>query len=145
MLKELMHEKLNESRKNRNIIAKEAYEAVVVSILNAEKSGKFKFPLSEDDIIFIIQKEVKKYKESQSFYKVEDPHYAEFQTKINTLTEYLPKELSEDEVKLIIKKTIESDTSNNQGKIIGLVIKQIGNRFDKAKIANMVKEYLSGV
>lgn len=140
-----MHTKLNESRKSRDNISKDAYEAVVVSILNTEKSGKFNLPLSEDDVVSIINKEVKKYKESQSFYKSEDPHYLELQAKINILVEYLPKELSEDEVKLIIKNTIEADTSKNQGKIIGAVIKQIGNRFDKSKIANMVKEYLMKV
>lgn len=136
MLKELMHEKLNESRKNRDELSKEAYEAVVVSILNTEKSGKFQLPLTDNNIVDIILKEVKKYKESQSFYKVEDPHYIELQSKIDILSIYLPKELSEEEVKNIIHKYYDG----NKGKTIGMVVKEVGNRFDKSKIAKMVNE-----
>ena len=149
MLKELMHEKLNEARKMKNDLCRGAYEAVVVSILNAEKSGKYKSPLTDEDIINIIQKEVKKFKESQSFYKIEDPHYSELQEKINILTKYLPKELSLEEVNKIVEDVVSSEflvngSHINNGKVIGLVVKQVGNRFDKSKIADIVKNYLAG-
>ena len=41
----------------------------------------------------------------------------------------------------IIKEKTEIET--NMGKIIGLVVKEIGNQFDKSKIAPLVKQVLS--
>ena len=56
---------------------------------------------------------------------------------INELSQYLPKQMSEVEVIEIIKKLKETET--NTGKLIGLTVKEVGNRFDKSKIAALVK------
>jgi uncharacterized protein YqeY len=45
--------------------------------------------------------------------------------------------MSEDEVIEIIRRIKE--TESNMGKVIGLTVKEVGNRFDKSKIAQLVK------
>jgi hypothetical protein len=45
--------------------------------------------------------------------------------------------MSEDEVIAIIRRIKE--TEPNLGKVIGLTVKEVGNRFDKSKIAALVK------
>ena len=55
--------------------------------------------------------------------------------------EYLPKQLTEEEVIEIIKRVKGNET--NMGKIIGLTAKEVGNSFDKKKIAALVKGVLS--
>jgi uncharacterized protein YqeY len=56
---------------------------------------------------------------------------------LKELSQYLPKQMSEDEVIEIIKRIKETET--NMGKVIGLTVKEVGNRFDKSKIAQLVK------
>jgi uncharacterized protein YqeY len=46
--------------------------------------------------------------------------------------------MSEEEVIAIIKRIKE--TEPNMGKVIGLTAKEVGNRFDKSKIAALVKK-----
>ena len=57
---------------------------------------------------------------------------------LEELSQYLPKQMSEEEVIEIIEKF--KGTETNLGKLIGLVVKEVGNRFDKAKIAGLVKQ-----
>jgi hypothetical protein len=45
--------------------------------------------------------------------------------------------MSEEEVIAIIKRLKETET--NVGKLIGLTVKEVGNQFDKSKIAALVR------
>jgi hypothetical protein len=45
--------------------------------------------------------------------------------------------MTEEEVIEIIKRLKENEP--NMGKLIGLTVKEVGNRFDKSKIAALVK------
>ena len=72
--------------------------------------------------------------------------YESLMLQIAELMVYMPQEMSTDEVCAIIKKEAEtmiSSNSLNKGKLIGTTIKQIGDRFDKSKISNMVGEVLN--
>lgn len=142
MIKELIIEKWKEAYKNKDEILKSAFAMVKAKILVEEKSGKYELPLTDEVVVAVITKEVKELKETQTFYKPEDQMYAEIEAKINALSEYLPKQMSEDEVKSIIIKLKE--TENNMGKLIGLTIKEVGNRFDKSQISRLVKEVING-
>lgn len=138
MLKDIIIEKWKESYKNKDIVAKSTYESVKAKILIEEKSGKHVLPLSNNIITSIIIKEVKELKETQSYYKIEDPAFVDIERKISLLSEYLPKQLSVEEVKSIILKL--SLTETNKGKLTGLVIKEIGNSFDKSQVGKLVNE-----
>lgn len=120
---------------------KSAFAMVKAKILVEEKSGKYELPLTDSIVENLIIKEVKELKETQSFYKQDGNEYKDIQIKINALSEYLPKQLTEDEVKSIIFKLKENET--NKGKIIGLVVKEVGSKFDKSKVAQLVNEVLN--
>ena len=137
-IKEIILSKWKESYKVKDNVLKSAYEAVKAKILVEEKSGKHTLPLTDDVLINIITKEVKELKETQSYYKCEDQQYKDIERKINALSEYLPQQLTREEVKNIILKLKETET--NVGKLIGLTVKEVGNRFDKAQISQIVKE-----
>jgi uncharacterized protein YqeY len=57
---------------------------------------------------------------------------------LKELSQYLPKQMSEADVIEIIKRL--KKTEANPGKLIGLTVKEVGNRFDKSKIAALVKQ-----
>ena len=141
MLIEIIRRKYDEARKEKDELAKEAYNAAIAKILILEKSGKYTLPLADDIVENAIQKQVNEYKETQSYYVLNKEEWDRFQTKINVLTQYLPKAMTEEEVMEIIKE--EAINCQVKGKLIGAVIKRIGNRFDKAKIAGLVNKIMN--
>jgi uncharacterized protein YqeY len=106
-------------------------------IMMAENSGQYDLPLTDEQIVNLIAKEVKERGELLDIYRPEDEPFILAEYTINELSQYLPKQLSEAEVIEIIKKLKE--TEPNTGKLIGLTVKEVGNRFDKSKIAALVK------
>ena len=137
MLKELINEKWKEAFKNRDTNKRTAYELIKQRILVAEKSGQFELPLSDEQITNLIIKEVKERQDVLTFYKPEDEIYITAKAVIDELEQYLPKQMSEEEVIAIIKRLKETET--NVGKLIGLTVKEVGNQFDKSKIAALVR------
>ena len=142
MLQQMINDKWKEAFKAKNTVLKSAYECVKAKILVEEKSGKYELPLSDEVILNILIKEVKELKETQTFYKTEDNKYIEIQLKIDALSEYLPKQLTVEEVQNIINKIVAGGETNI-GRITGLVVKEVGSRFDKSKISSLVREVMS--
>lgn len=136
-LKETINEKWKEAFKAHNTERRTAYELIKQRIMVAEKSGQVNLPLSDEYIINLISKEIKEREDILTFYKPEDEQYIMAKAVIKELNQYLPKQMSEEEVIEIIKKI--KATESNVGKVIGLTVKEVGNRYDKAKIAALVK------
>lgn len=136
-LKETFKQKFIEAFKTREYIRRYPYEVINNKIMIAEKSGQFELPLTDEQIINIIVKECKEREELLTIYKPEDEQYILADYALKELAQYLPKQMSEEEVIEIIKKLKEIES--NPGKLIGLTVKEVGNRFDKSKIATLVK------
>lgn len=138
MMKELINEKWKEAFKARDMEKRTAYEMIKQKILVAEKSGQYELPLTDEQITNLIIKEIKEREDVMQFYKPEDDAYKMAVAIIAELEQYLPKQMTEEEVVAIIKRIKE--TEPNMGKVIGLTVKEVGNRFDKSKIAALVKQ-----
>lgn len=141
MLQEQINQRWKEFFKARDVIGKSAFESVRAKILVAEKSGKYEIPLTDEIIENIIIKEVKELQETKTYYKPDDQQYKDLDYKISLLSEYLPKQIGADEVKEIIKRLFEQE--KNKGKLIGLTVKEVGSKFDKSKVAQLVNEVVS--
>ena len=137
MLKELINDKWKEAFKARDMEKRTVYEMLKQRIMVAEKSGQFELPLTDEQITNLIVKEIKEREDVLQFYKPEDEAYKMATAIIKELDQYLPKQMSEEEVVAIIKRIKE--TEPNMGKVIGLTVKEVGNRFDKSKIAALVR------
>lgn len=138
MLKETINEKWKEAFKARDMEKRTAYEMIKQKILVAEKSGQYQLPLTDEQITNLIVKEIKEREDIMQFYKPEDDAYKMAVAIIAELEQYLPKQMTEEEVIAIIKRIKE--TEPNMGKVIGLTVKEVGNRYDKGKIAALVKQ-----
>ena len=136
-LKEVINQKFIEAFKTREAIRRFPYEVMKQKIMVADKSGQFELPLTDEQIVNLIAKECKERADIMTFYGPNDEQYILAKYTIEELEQYLPKQMTEEEVIEIIKKLKESES--NPGKLIGLTVKEVGNRFDKAKIAALVK------
>lgn len=104
--------------------------------------------LGDDEIIALFAKEAKKRQESADLYKQggsEDRAAAELAEK-QIIENYLPKQLSEVEIRQLIEAAITEVNDSSMramGSIISLVKQKSGGAADGAVIARLVKERLS--
>lgn len=104
-------------------------------------------PLPDGDVVAIVQKEVKKRRDSiEQFEKGGRPELAEKEKKeIVTLEEFLPKALSPEELERLVKATI-SEVGATSKKDMGAVIKAVqakaAGRADGKSISGLVGKLL---
>ena len=132
--------------------AKDAFRTSVLRMLKSaliyEKTNGSKHDLSDDDVLAIIKRQIKTRKSSIDEYtSYNRMDLADsLQKEIDILNEYLPKELSDEELEKIVNETITKVNAESI-KQMGLVIKTIsgeyGARCDMAKVSKLVKEKLS--
>ena len=146
MLKEKLLEDLKNSMKDKNIVRKNAIQMVRAAILQVEKDKQI--VLEDDQIIEIIAKESKKRKDSLVDYEKSgrEDLINEIKEEIQILAEYLPKQLSIDEVETIVREVIavEGATSmKDMGKVMKSAKEKIGAASDGKTINEVVKKLLS--
>ena len=137
-LQEVINESWKIAFKARDEVRRSTYELLKQRFLVAEKSGKYDLPLSDEVIQDLIVKEYKERAGILEVYKPTDDTYILTKQQMEVLEMYLPRQMSEEEVTDIIKRLAENET--NPGKLIGLTVKEVGNKFDKSKIAGLVKQ-----
>ena len=140
MLYDIIKQKNTQAIKNRNPLLRSAYGNVLAKIMVAEKSGNYSTPLEDAVIENLIVKEIKELEETRSFYQPIDDKYEDISIQIAELNQYLPKALTEAEVKIMIFSHIALTNETNAGKITGAIAKQVGNRFDKKLIKGLVDD-----
>lgn len=143
-LEENMRKRFNHGRKINCAHIKQVYGNIFAKMLVMKKAGAKEIELTEDQIISLIQKEVKEIKEEMAFYKEGDARWRELDREIYEISQWLPRDYTEEEVIDIIKKVISSQASPIKGKIIGMVAKEVGSRFDKSKLPMLVEQQLKG-
>lgn len=117
------------------------------SALKNEEINK-KSPLTDDEVLAIIKKQVKTRKDSMNEYaSYNRMDLADsLQKEIDILNEYLPEELSDEELEKIVKETItkvKAESIKQMGMVIKTISSEYGARCDMAKVSKLVKEKLS--
>ena len=145
MLKEKLMEDLKEAMRSKNEIKKNTVQMVRAAILQIEKDKGIQ--VEDDRILEIIAKEVKSKRDAlKDFEKAERQDLID-QTnqEIAVLQEYLPKQLSREEIKVELEKII-AEVGATSMKDMGAVMKEakaeIGTAADGKSINEVVKELL---
>jgi len=145
MLKEKLLEDLKISMREKNVVRKNTVQMVRAAILQIEKDTGNE--VDDTKIIDIIAKEMKKKKDAMKDFERAQRQDLINQTKeeMAVLEEYLPKQLSADEIKAIVSKVIE-EIGATSIKDMGAVMKEakarIGAGADGKAINEVVKELL---
>lgn len=146
MIKEKLLNDLKESMKDKNLIRKNTIQMVRAAVLQVEKDKQIE--LTDEQVIEIIAKESKKRKDAEAEFERSGREDLIKQNKeeIEILAEYLPKQLSVEEVETIVKTVIE-ETGATSMKDMGTVMKsakeKIGASADGKTISDVVKKLLS--
>jgi hypothetical protein len=113
-----------------------------------EARGLGKDPLSDDDILALLQKMTKQRQESISIYEANGrPELAAGErAEVAIISEFLPQQLGEDEMRAAIKAAVAetgATSVKDMGKVIGKLRADYAGRMDFGKASGMVKEALA--
>ena len=143
---QIMDEMKNAMRA-KDTIALEALRAIKSELLLAQTSSGSKEEITEADEIKILQKLVKMRKDSASIFTSQNrPDLAEPElAQIAIIEKFLPAQLSEAEVEVVIAKIIvETGASGiaSMGKVMGLATAKLGGTAEGKTISTIVKKLL---
>lgn len=146
MLKEKLLDDLKNCMKEKNVVRKNVIQMVRAAILQEEKDKQI--TLDDNQIVEIIAKESKKRKDSLVDYEKSgrEDLIAEIKQEIDILSEYLPKQLSQEEVEAIVKEVInevEATSIKDMGKVMKAAKEKIGAASDGRTINEAAKKLLS--
>jgi uncharacterized protein YqeY len=145
-LKEKINEDMKAAMKSGNKIKLETVRSIRALILEFEKSGANK-ELNPEDEIKLLSTAAKKRKESiEQYEKAGRQDLVEKeQAELNILMEYLPKQLSEKEIQMEIKRIADELGANSKEdfpKLMPAVMKELKGRADGKIVKQEVEKYL---
>ncbi len=144
-LKEQLKADFKSAMKNKDAMRKEVVQLVRAGVLQIEKDEQ----IEADDavVISVVQKEVKKRHELIEEAGDERPDIKEKAEKeIAVLEEYLPEQLSEEELTEIVKKKIDelgADSMRDMGPVMKAVLAEVAGQADGGEVSRIVKGFLS--
>ena len=137
---------IKEAMKNKNVELRDCLRMVVDK---AKTAMKEKNPteviedIPDDVIINAVQKEMKQLKQTaDALYGKEDSnYYQETIYKISILSQYLPKQMTKEEVEDAVEKILSSGEYQNFGMKMKVVMSELKGKADNNIIKEVVETY----
>lgn len=126
-----------------------ALRAIKSMILLAETEKGASGAVSADAEMKLLMKAVKQRKDSAQIYKEQgrDDLHAVEMAEVGVIEKYLPKQLSEEEIRVEVQKIIDqvgASGPQDMGKVMGTATKALAGKADGKTISVMVKSILTG-
>ncbi len=144
-LKERLLDDLKAAMRHKDKIRKDTIQMARSAMLQVEKDNKV--TLDDDGIIEVIAKEVKKRRDSMPDYEKSGRQdlVDNLKIEIDVLLQYLPQQLTEVELEVIVKDVIQetgASSAKDIGKIMQSVLPKVKGRADGKMINQIAKKYL---
>ncbi|PIR58102.1 MAG: glutamyl-tRNA amidotransferase [Parcubacteria group bacterium CG10_big_fil_rev_8_21_14_0_10_38_31] len=159
-LKEKIQQDFKEAFKSKEEVKVSTFKILQSEIRNAEIAKKTKLAkegntvdidtksqLNDEEVIQVVGKEAKKRKDALEIYKKEGR--SELQKReedeLAVLVNYLPKQLSEDEVRKIVEESLKESGATgpeDMGKIMKVLMPKVKGKADGNIVNNIVKEVM---
>lgn len=144
-LKEKLMEDLKASMKSKNKVKKDTVTMVRAAIKQREVDERIE--LSDAEIVDIIAKQVKQKKDSITDFEKGNRQDLIDQTneEIKILLEYLPPQLSDEELDSIVKEAIDTtgaQTKKDMGKLMAFIMPKVKGKADGKHVNEIVAKYI---
>ncbi len=144
-LKERLLDDMKAAMRDKDTIRKNTIQMARSAVLQVEKDNKV--TLDDDGIIEIIAKEVKKRRDSMPDFEKSGRQdlVDNLKIEIDVLLQYLPQQLTEVELEVIVKDVIQetgASSAKDIGRIMQSVLPRVKGRADGKMINQIVKKYL---
>ena len=151
MLRDDINKDLKEAMKAKNERTVSTLRMVNSTLKNAdiEARGTGKSALGDAEVLAVLQKMIKQRQESVELYRKggRDDLVAQEEGEIAIISAYLPKQMSEAEMKAVIDAAVaETGASGmkDMGRVIGVLRGKYAGQMDMAKASALVKTRLAG-
>lgn len=147
-LKEKLQADLTDAIRSRNEVVSGTVRMLLAAITNEEVAGKAAKVLTEAEIITVLSREAKKRREAVEAYTQakRDDLAGKEKAEAAVIANYLPEQLSEDEIKKLIADAI-AETGAKGPAGMGLVMKvlqpKIAGKADGGVVSGLVKAALA--
>ena len=146
-LKEQLTNDMKEAMKNHEKDRLAVIRMVRGAIRQQEIDGQKE--LGDEDVIAVLSKEVKMRKDSLEEFKKggREDLVEKTQAEIDVLMPYLPAQLSEEEVRELVKAAVEqtgATTGKDMGKVMGILMPKVKGRADGKMVNTIVRSFLQG-
>ena len=149
MLRDEINNAWKEAMKAKNERAVSTLRMVNAALKNAdiEARGSGKPALVDADVLSILQKMIKQRQESVELYQKggRDDLVQQEQQEIAVISGYLPKQMSDDEVKAAIAAAVKetgASSMKDMGRVMAALKERYGGQMDFAKAGGLVKGQL---
>jgi len=149
-LKQQIEDKLNSALKAKDKNTYPTLRLIISAIKDAEIAGrsKNKKEITDSDVSAILKKMIKQRNESCEVYKkASRSELLENERKeIDVISVFLPKQLSDEEVKRVCQETVKSlgaTSIKDMGKIMGALKSKHADTIDFSKVSLILKELLN--
>jgi uncharacterized protein YqeY len=144
-LKEQLKDDLKTAMREKNVVKRDSIRAINTMIKQIEVDERKE--LNDEDVIKLIQKGIKQREEAVIQYKdaSRDDLVQKEQEQIDVFKEYLPKQLSDEELEAGMKELIEevgATSMKDIGKVMGQATKKFAGVADGKRINEMTKKLL---
>ncbi|MZQ81899.1 GatB/YqeY domain-containing protein [Paenibacillus sp. 5J-6] len=145
-LSDRLNEDMKQAMKSQDKFKLSVIRMVRSTIKNSEID--LKRSLDDNEVLDVLTREIKQRKDSlQEFTKAGRDDLAEsLKAELVILAEYMPQQLSEEEVKAIVQQTIEqigASSKADMGKVMTALMPQVKGRAD-GKLLNQLVQQLLG-
>lgn len=145
MKEELLND-LKDAMKQKDELRKDTITMLRAAILQVEKDGQKQ--LNQSEIEAIVAKQIKSRKESLDTYEKagREDIVTNLKREIEILEKYLPKQLTIDEIKELVKSAIEktsASSARDMGKVMQSIKPSIAGKADGKVVSDIVKEMLA--
>ena len=144
-LKDKLLQDLKEAMKEKDTVRKNTVQLVRSGILQIGKDKKIE--LDDEGVLDVISKELKKRRDSMPDYVKSGRQdlIDNLNKEIEVLLTYLPKQLTEDEIKVIVEEAVKETgaaTMKDMGKVMANVTPKVKGRADNKIVSGLVKQTL---
>ncbi len=146
-LKEQITSDLTDALKKKESLRLDTVRLLKTEIMKFEMSGKTRKEAKDDDIISLISRMIKQRHEAAELFR--KGHREEMAKKeeaeIKILEDYLPPQLSKEELENIVKETISQLGANDKsamGKVMGAVMGKVKGQANGAAVKSFVMKML---
>ena len=144
-IKEKLREALTEAMKSGQDLRKTTLRMAIASIKNAEVEARGE--LKEDLVLNLLQKEVKARQETiEGAQQANRPDLiTKAEEEIAILNEFLPQQLTEDELRVLVQEAIDESGASSMteiGLIMGVLMPKIRGKADGKQANQIVRELM---
>jgi uncharacterized protein len=146
-------QKLQEELKTSMLAKDELRTSVLRLLLSAVnyyeiQKGGAGYEATEEDVMSVIQKEVKQRKDSiEEYKKAQRPELADKeQQELEILQVFLPEQMAEADVQSIVEQTmtqLKPSGMQDMGKVMGALTPKLKGKADMGFVSNLVRQKLS--